>query len=831
MRARAEAVCLVEVITLTLLVRAGAFGFCLDHVPPALQGTGFAGSPSRYPTQLECLAAGHSWCPLSNETDTWEAEGGSVEYYWFSACCSGRQSGTLLPDPVAGVPTCEPGKPSEQCTRTHWQQKVLQDLLNDDVYNFKVAPTTVPMPGMRAPGHRGAGRQGQSCVCEPSDPRCENGTDTQCLVCRTRQSCSDDAVSVGIHVFKLHTIDLKTSLLAFSAWLRESWSDPRLSYNIQCYGGLDYFEAIAQSGSMENSMIWTPDLELYNGEETIWQGSIQAHLALVYPCTGSGKPTRSTCGSVFWSRPGLLKALCLYKGLLSFPLDQLTCKLEIAGFMLDGRYQDVALRSIDDGISWTGKEGVNGFVGLTSGTSFQDYRLQNITTERYVVAYDCCPDSPYPTLIWTIRFTRSHSYYVLRLIFPAIILTCLSFITFWMNPEIGERLGFNITVILAMFTNDVVAAGMMPVANERLLMDYLSLGCSLFGFLSLLETGIVLFLYHSTAENLRAALVPDWLRRFSADPAGLLHERFCRTPEPTLRQTSFHVDSTTTAVEKTLRRRLSSHHLTGELSNTTGKCAASLKESRGSTMSKDMRIRRQLYRQIFCTVDADFSGSLQLDEVSDFAQFMFGDKWDPDQAQELISAIDTNGNGLLGFNEFAVFCDMCLPHIDDLKFMNGMVDGFLQIVERKRMTRTRMWQERAKSIDQFCRWTIPPGFFLFLAVLFTRSEAGFEHMVESKGVQFWLMFSGYIPLIIAITAFVLYKLHRLWLRYRSRRLNKSKTRDVTMVVPEVVMQSQEVFDTPVPMGCNRASLQDKLDRTQNQLISDEEGSSQSSAST
>jgi len=748
----------LAVVTSALVDGAGAHGFCLDLVPRQLEGTGFTASPSRYATEPECLAAGHEWCPLSNETDTWQAGGQSVEYYWFSACCQGRQGRGLIPEPRTGVPTCRTGVPHEECTRTHWQQKVINDLFSD--YDPRFAPTTVSLPALRAPGQRsaGVGGQGPSCVCAADDPRCENRTadGSKCLVCRTSDRCSVDAVSLGLHFFKLHTVDLKTSLLAFSAWVRQSWSDPRLKYNAQCYAGLDYFEVLAQSGTLGNTMIWTPDLELYNGEESIFKG-LGSHLALVYPCTGSGGPSRGSCGSVFWSRPGLLKALCMYEGLLRFPLDTLRCKLEIAGFMLDGRHQDVVLRASDGGVSWTGQGVKDGFVGLTSGSTFQDYRITNISSTRYVVFYDCCPDNPYPTLVWQIEFNRSRDYYMLRLIIPGVLLACMSFVTFWMDPEIGERLGFCITVILAMFTNDVVAASLMPVANEKSLMDYLSLGCTLFGVLSLVETAFVLFLYHHIAEGWMDLLVPEQVQRCLSSVSGALQEWRRRwsgeQPDP-------HRAAETEDVTEALADVRSQG-----LARPSGSLLPRMMLKHGpEALPKDAKVRRQLYRQIFYTVDKDFSGSLDLDEVSEFARFMFGDQFDEAKAREFIETFDLNHNGLLGFREFAIFCDGFLPHVDDLEFMQAMLDGFLQIVERKRLMCQRMWQQRAKGIDRFCRWTVPPGFLLFIAVLFSKSNAGFEELVGNGGGQFGLIFVGYVLLLMALLAFIAYSLYKVWRR-------------------------------------------------------------------
>ena len=124
------------------------------------------------------------------------------------------------------------------------------------------------------------------------------------------------------------------------AWLRQLWVDPRLSYDYQCFGGMDAIEIQASAGQNENTFIWTPDIEMYNHKQPIWGESVLGvRNAIIYSCW-DGAPTRGGCvsanckhimsacvpalivwfpsrvilcagqGEVFWSRPGVMTALC-----------------------------------------------------------------------------------------------------------------------------------------------------------------------------------------------------------------------------------------------------------------------------------------------------------------------------------------------------------------------------------------------------------------------------------------------------------------------------------------------------------------------------------------
>ena len=67
----------------------------------------------------------------------------------------------------------------------------------------------------------------------------------------------------------------------------------------------------------------------------------------------------------------------------------------------------------------------------------------------------------------------------------------LSFIPYYMNPDCGERLGFGITLVLAILTTDVVLIDLVPRCSEVLVMDFITRLSLIFCFLSLMESALV----------------------------------------------------------------------------------------------------------------------------------------------------------------------------------------------------------------------------------------------------------------------------------------------------------------------------------------------------
>lgn len=81
--------------------------------------------------------------------------------------------------------------------------------------------------------------------------------------------------------------------------------------------------------------------------------------------------------------------------------------------------------------------------------NFNDFRHANIRHFRSSKLYDCCP-KPYVDITYTIHVRRKSLFYTLYLIIPALIITTMVLIGFYLPPESGERMQLGITVLLAM---------------------------------------------------------------------------------------------------------------------------------------------------------------------------------------------------------------------------------------------------------------------------------------------------------------------------------------------------------------------------------------------
>ena len=261
-------------------------------------------------------------------------------------------------------------------------------------------------------------------------------------------------VQVAIVFFKMVSVDILTSQLVLNVWLRCLWEDPRLSWDTSTWN-ISNTVMIADTDSLENSLIWTPDIELYNAARSIKD------------TLGVKKISVTSDGSVYWSRPGTLEVLCNFKGLSRFPFDRVSCRMEFGAWSLYGGLQDIILRPSDGGVSWATE-------GETTDGSFQEYTIENVAPIRRVVYYNTPGQTHWPVLVYTATLSRDTAFYVWKLIVPQVSLAVLSLIPYWMSPECGERLGFGITLVLAALTTEVVTMSMMPISGKTSFMHYVA---------------------------------------------------------------------------------------------------------------------------------------------------------------------------------------------------------------------------------------------------------------------------------------------------------------------------------------------------------------------
>ncbi|XP_048772571.2 acetylcholine receptor subunit alpha-like [Ostrea edulis] len=270
----------------------------------------------------------------------------------------------------------------------------------------------------------------------------------------------DRRVRPGIDRTTPLQIDIKfflTSLKDFSEGLSKigivgslslQWTDSRLAWNPTNYGG-DLYDT-----TLFISDIWVPFLVLMNPYDKFRKVLLDG-----MSCKVSSK------GEVSCSPPDLYEATC-DADVTYYPFDSQTCTLKFYVPALSP--SDIILRPRSSTFDMLLYE-ENGLWSLTSTRLYYHVNVYNFEELRL-----------------EINMKRRTEYYIAGLILPICFMNFLQILVFVLPVESGERMGFSITVLLAVAVFLTIIQDKLPEASEpnvsyltyKLLVDML-LGCAM----------------------------------------------------------------------------------------------------------------------------------------------------------------------------------------------------------------------------------------------------------------------------------------------------------------------------------------------------------------
>lgn len=176
-------------------------------------------------------------------------------------------------------------------------------------------------------------------------------------------------VMLNMRFWKVDAVEVAAGRMRVKVWVRFKWQDERLAWDPAEFGGITTLPLNAEEGASD---IWLPDLAVYNTNEGL-RSSMDPALARA-----------NHAGLVVWNRPGMFDVLCRFSGLVMFPFDELSCPIELGGWVTSGTTQGL-LPDPDSGcVDATHNEEV-------SMSSYTEYLIREVTCEAEVLEYASFP--------------------------------------------------------------------------------------------------------------------------------------------------------------------------------------------------------------------------------------------------------------------------------------------------------------------------------------------------------------------------------------------------------------------------------------------------------
>ncbi|XP_067889374.1 gamma-aminobutyric acid receptor subunit beta-3 isoform X1 [Heterodontus francisci] len=292
---------------------------------------------------------------------------------------------------------------------------------------------------------------------------------------RLRPDFGGPPVSVGMNI-DVASIDQVSEVnmdYTITMYFQQYWRDKRLAYS-----------GIPLNLTLDNRVadqLWVPDTYFLNDKKSFVHGvTVKNRMIRLHPD-----------GTVLYGLRITTTAACMMD-LRRYPLDEQNCTLEIESYGYTTDDIQFYWRDGDDAVTGVHEIELPQF-------SIVEYRLMS----RNVVF----ATGAYPRLSLSFRLKRNIGYFILQTYMPSILITILSWVSFWINYDASAaRVALGITTVLTMTTINTHLRETLPKIPYVKAIDLYLMGCFVFVFLALLEYAFVNYIFFGRGPQMQKKL-------------------------------------------------------------------------------------------------------------------------------------------------------------------------------------------------------------------------------------------------------------------------------------------------------------------------------------
>ncbi|XP_039210925.1 gamma-aminobutyric acid receptor subunit beta-4 isoform X2 [Crotalus tigris] len=269
-------------------------------------------------------------------------------------------------------------------------------------------------------------------------------------------------VGMSIHISSIDQISEVNMDYTITMYFQQSWRDKRLAYS-----------DLALNLTLDNRVadqLWLPDTYFLNDKKSFLHGvTVKNRMIRLHPD-----------GTVLYGLRITTTAACMMD-LRRYPLDQQNCTLEIESYGY----------TVDDIVFfWQGNN------SAVTGMEVLELPQFTIIEQRLVTREVIFTTGSYLRLSLSFRIKRNIGYFILQTYMPSILITILSWVSFWINYDASAaRVALGVTTVLTMTTINTHLRETLPKIPYVKAIDVYLMGCFVFVFLALLEYAFVNYIF------------------------------------------------------------------------------------------------------------------------------------------------------------------------------------------------------------------------------------------------------------------------------------------------------------------------------------------------
>uniref|UniRef100_UPI0037E87774 neuronal acetylcholine receptor subunit beta-3a n=1 Tax=Semicossyphus pulcher TaxID=241346 RepID=UPI0037E87774 len=281
-------------------------------------------------------------------------------------------------------------------------------------------------------------------------------------------------VRFGLKISQLVDVDEKNQLMTTNVWLWQEWTDYKLRWNPEKYGGITSIRVPSEN-------LWLPDIVLYENADGRFEGSLMTKAIVRYN------------GTITWTPPASYKSACTMD-VTFFPFDRQNCTMKFGSWTYDGHMVDLILidKQVDRKDFFD-----NGEWEILNATGARGNRKDGMYS--------------YPFITYSFILKRLPLFYTLFLIIPCLGLSFLTVLVFYLPSDEGEKLSLSTSVLVSLTVFLLVIEEIIPSSSKviPLIGEYL-LFIMIFVTLSIIVTVFVINVHHRSSATYHP--MSPWVR-------------------------------------------------------------------------------------------------------------------------------------------------------------------------------------------------------------------------------------------------------------------------------------------------------------------------------
>lgn len=254
-----------------------------------------------------------------------------------------------------------------------------------------------------------------------------------------------NTVNVSLSLLTVNDLDVKTQTLSTTGWLTVEWQDARLTWDPATYPDVTHVYT-------QDSEVWKPELFIDNS---------LADVSILQDSNVMFKVLRD--GVVEWKLPRIFTTFCNVD-VTYYPYDTQNCVVEITSWAYT--VDEISLRSTRETVNIEDIKPHGEWTILSS--SIESRELQETKENGNIEKFS--------QLDFYIKMQRKSNYYISSVLLPVILTSYLNTFVFLLPVDSGEKVGFILTVLLALAVLLTLVSDSIPSTsiNTSILSVYLA---------------------------------------------------------------------------------------------------------------------------------------------------------------------------------------------------------------------------------------------------------------------------------------------------------------------------------------------------------------------